>query len=621
MTPIDWYLLGSCGLDIHTKDGDTVPKSSITGENTCLAKVALAVSAVAALLTIALLLSIFLRPNFALWQGRPVAREILVEAPVCREIEKAGTPLGVAEEYTFLVDESLTRDTHLAFYTVHQYVDVYIDGEHIYSLKPSEAQQVKTIGSNWSILPIYREDAGKEVRVEIIPVYESFRDREVQFLLGSQLEIYVARLKKDLPQLILAVVAISVGFVFLSTAIYNLFRKHRSEGLISLGLVSVVIGLNRLSDTRFSPFLLGDKPIFLFYITACSMMIGLMVLIHSMRHRFNPVSSRLLDLLGIGAGAVCIGLLLLQVFGGVDLRQSYPVIHITLLIGIAVLAGNTIYERLKYPQNQDNLLSGKASLLLAAGLLADFVTFYRMGNSSQLVFTLLAMLLFILLSGSKMIAHYFKQEKLLAEQYKILAETERKLTESRIETMISQIRPHFIYNTLGSVEQLCELQPELAASLVHEFSCYLRGNLDEMDNPAPIPLSRELEHVRHYVRIEQVRFPDMEVEFDIHCDDFLIPALTIQPLVENAIKHGLMKLPQGGTVRVSTYETTTHYCVRVDDNGVGFDPGAPMDSGKHVGLKNARGRIETMCRGTLTVESAPGMGTHVLISIPKEAKV
>ena len=135
---------------------------------------------------------------------------------VCREIEKADTPLGVTEVYTFTISDTLTMDTHLAFYTVHQYADVYLDGQPIYSLGPSPEQTVKTIGSNWSFLPIYREDVGKEIRVEITPVYESIRNRKVEFLLGSRLKIYTNRLKQDLPQLALSVLSILVGIVFSS---------------------------------------------------------------------------------------------------------------------------------------------------------------------------------------------------------------------------------------------------------------------------------------------------------------------------------------------------------------------------------------------------------------------
>ena len=193
-----------------------------------------------------------------------------------------------------------------------------------------------------------------------------------------------------------------------------------------------------------------------------------------------------------------------------------------------------------------------------------------------------------------------------------------QLTESRISTMMSQIRPHFIYNTLGSIDQLCSVDPGKARELVHNFAKYLRGNFGELDNPKPILMSQEMEHVRHYISIENVRFPDMTFSFEMNSDDFHIPALTVQPIVENAIKHGLMKLSKGGTIRVVSYETESHYCVSVEDDGVGFDTDVLLDERKHVGIRNIRGRLKAMVNGTLEIKSRDGVGTTVLIKIPKE---
>ena len=193
-----------------------------------------------------------------------------------------------------------------------------------------------------------------------------------------------------------------------------------------------------------------------------------------------------------------------------------------------------------------------------------------------------------------------------------------QLTESRMSTMISQIRPHFIYNTLGSIEQLCVIDPKKAGELVHNFAKYLRGNFGELDNPKPILMSQEMEHVHYYVSIEKVRFPDMKFVFEMNSVDFHIPALTIQPIVENAIKHGLMKLQKGGTVKVVSYETETHYCVLVEDDGAGFDTSVLLDEREHVGIRNIRARLQAKVNGTLEIESTVGVGTKVLITIPKE---
>ena len=198
---------------------------------------------------------------------------------------------------------------------------------------------------------------------------------------------------------------------------------------------------------------------------------------------------------------------------------------------------------------------------------------------------------------------------------------EAELKESRVAIMLSQIQPHFIYNTLGTIERMCLKDPQKANELVRNFSLYLRGNFSELDSITPIRFAEELKHVEHYANIEKVRFPDMNIEYEIEATEFVLPALSVQPLVENAIKHGLMRLETGGTVAIRSYETPTHFCVSVTDDGVGFDPDLPIDEKKHVGLRNIRGRLNAMVDGELILESKPGVGTKAVIMIPKEVTV
>ena len=595
-----------------------MPDSNREAKSTTrLSKLSVILPAVAGVMLLVLLAFLCVTANFEVQRSRVGEGFSSVSDYVCREVENADAPIGIVKEYTFTINESLEKDTSLAFYTVHQYVEIYIDGQLVYDMKPCGGSFIKTIGSNWMMIPLYREDAGKEICVNIIPVYESFRNREVEFLVGSKFSICVDRLHQDWPQLLLSTMAIFVGIVFICIAVYKLFNKRSDGGLASLGLFSVMVGLWRMTDLRFTPFLVPEKPILMFYTSVAMLMIGMVPLIKSMERRFNKVSQHILDWYCIAAASVCMMQLLLQIFGGVDLRENIYITHLIIAAGSIVLVGNVVYDRVKYPQNQNDTIIKKAPLILVVGVLVDIVAFYVRGTSSGLLFSLMAILIYIMITGVNLMFHYIEQEKQLAKKNRILAENERQLAESRISTMISQIRPHFIYNTLGSIEQLCELQPETAAKLVHSFSHYLRGNFSELNNPAPIRLSQEIEHIRYYVSIEQIRFPDIEIKFDLRTDDFLLPALSVQPLIENAIKHGLMKLPSGGVVTVSSYEMDTHYCVSVEDNGAGFDTSILLDERKHIGLRNIRCRVETMCDGTLMVESTPGVGTKVVISIPK----
>ena len=196
---------------------------------------------------------------------------------------------------------------------------------------------------------------------------------------------------------------------------------------------------------------------------------------------------------------------------------------------------------------------------------------------------------------------------------------EKEQIKLQFAATISQIQPHFVYNSLSVIAALCEEDPKLAAEAANTFSDYLRENIDFAGKDKPVTFAEELKHIKTYIWLEQLRFPNkLKVEYDIKCTDFYIPALSVQPLVENAVKHGICKTRSGGTVTISSYEDQCFYTITVSDDGVGFDPSKTINDGKqHVGIENARFRIREMSDGHLNIQSEPGKGTKVTIKLPK----
>lgn len=206
-----------------------------------------------------------------------------------------------------------------------------------------------------------------------------------------------------------------------------------------------------------------------------------------------------------------------------------------------------------------------------------------------------------------------------ADIEKALVEKELALSESNNSLVLSQIQPHFLYNALTSIYRLCDVKPEAAKEAVSDFSKYLRGNLDSVKQTKMISFAEELRHLQAYLSLEKIRYGDyLEICYDIGASEFFLPPLTVQPLVENAVNHGISDLPDGGCVTVSTRETADCYEIRVSDNGVGFDPTAqPSDDRSHIGISNVRSRLHILCNGTLDIVSAPASGTTAIIKIPK----
>ncbi|MDD3409529.1 MAG: histidine kinase [Eubacteriales bacterium] len=212
-----------------------------------------------------------------------------------------------------------------------------------------------------------------------------------------------------------------------------------------------------------------------------------------------------------------------------------------------------------------------------------------------------------------------QQEHITDEKLRAAA-LETKLTESRTAIMLSQIQPHFLYNALAAIKQLCDEDPQAAKHATSEFADFLRGNMGSLTQTRPISFDMELAHTKNYLTLEQYRFQDrLCIVYDIGPTLFRLPTLTLQPIVENAVRYGVTKRERGGTVTIMTREEPDCYRVIVKDDGVGFDPYATKEDGRtHVGIDNVKDRLAKMVGGTLEIASVPGSGTTATITIPKE---
>ena len=205
-----------------------------------------------------------------------------------------------------------------------------------------------------------------------------------------------------------------------------------------------------------------------------------------------------------------------------------------------------------------------------------------------------------------------------------LKKLEEELQLSRISNFTSQMQPHFLYNTLGSIQEVMLEDPEYASELLGDFAVHLRSCIRAMSADKPIPFSQELNNIKAYVNIEKMRFGEkLRIVYDIQTDGFDILPLSVQPLVENAIRHGIYgRGPAGGTVKVSTRETGDAWVIEVEDDGVGFDIETNMtdhaERKDHTGLKNITFRLKAVMGGKVDICSEKGKGTKAVISLPRE---
>lgn len=270
-----------------------------------------------------------------------------------------------------------------------------------------------------------------------------------------------------------------------------------------------------------------------------------------------------------------------------------------------------IFENLRHKLPAAKMLS-----LISFGVLPIFTIAFLMPLQSYSYLYVAVFLDLILIYGTVQ----SKRGVELARKSAELAEQNQKLLEQKTQIMISQIQPHFLYNTLTAIYQLCDLEPQTAKRMILSFSSYLRANMDSIKSTAPIPFEKELAHTKTYLEIELVRFGDiLNVEYDIAVTDFEIPALTLQPLVENAVKHGIRSREDGGTVTISTRREDGTVYVSVRDDGMGFDTSAQKQDGRsYVGIDNTRSRLQLLANAELIIESEIGVGTTATIVLENQ---
>jgi two-component system LytT family sensor kinase len=204
----------------------------------------------------------------------------------------------------------------------------------------------------------------------------------------------------------------------------------------------------------------------------------------------------------------------------------------------------------------------------------------------------------------------------------VLAEQERRVAQAELRALRAQISPHFLYNALAAVAANIHEDPEVAREQLTDFAEFTRYLF--RDGRSYVALAEEVEHVLRYLRLEQARFPgllDVQVEVDPETRDAIVPTMSLQPLAENAIRHGVRR-PGGGTITIRAVATGDHVELSVTDDGVGFAPGRAdlqrSAAGGGIGLANVDGRLRSTFgeQYGLRIESAPGVGTTVAMTVP-----
>ncbi len=327
----------------------------------------------------------------------------------------------------------------------------------------------------------------------------------------------------------------------------------------------------------------------------------------------NPKHGLISNIVLVGYTAVIAAIFVLSAIGFSDLYSCKPLSHAAFTLCSMILC---VCMTREIKANKDATHALFTLIPITAALVFDALNAYLgFANFTLLEFGTVLALAYQIVNLVIDMRRQYKE----AIHYQQL---QKELYESRVAIMVSQIQPHFLYNSLSSIAMMCTIDPETAQEATVTFADYLRGNMDSLKQKTPVPFTKELEHLKKYLYIEKLRFgKKLNIVYDIQSDAFVLPQLSVQPLVENAVKHGISRKRGGGTLTIATRETEDSFEVIVSDDGNGFDTTEVKNDGRsYIGMDNVRRRIKEMCGGSVRIESKIGEGTVATVVLPKEGQ-
>ncbi len=532
---------------------------------------------------------------------------------------------------TVTVTGHFTRDIPenqgLMLYLRHLNAELEVDGERLLTQQPNDAlpRSLPSGGRMWRTVLSPGITTRSEITLTLSGVYRQismrrYDDALSHLMMGSEGGLYRLVLRTQGPTLLLALFIISIGLVLLAfSVLYRVWRKPRLQCVLFSSCFAVLGGLWMLFNTlgRYAPLMLPNPGLCDTLPQLCLCLMAVTAGLYA-RAMLQTRARHVVSVSLAVATVFTLTALLLQLLDVCDLHQLQFLSLLVIMLCTGVDFTCLFYELLRYRREERSALYVTLAFMPSALCGVIDTVLFALGAAPEfslfgygLPITLLLQLFYLL--------------RYIQETAKVMRRTqqlENQLKQSRISTMLSQIKPHFLYNVLNAISGLCVTDPLKADEAIMLFSTYLRANLNSIDNDALVSFERELEHVKSYVQLEQMRYGErLHVQYDIDCTDFVLPTLSLQPLVENAIRHGIAEKPEGGTVWVSTRRAEGGVCITVTDDGIGFDSESAEQPGS-VGLRNIRQRLQYLCSADLSVQSAVGHGTTATIFFPdvKEGK-
>ncbi len=514
-------------------------------------------------------------------------------------------------------DDYMVGDA-LCIRTAQQELSVYARGELIYEYKRDFSDVWgKSAVSRWNIIAL--DEEYESITLRLTTPYESYYNYKNIIIYGNTLDITEYIVARSIPAVTISMIAIVAGVaVALCCMAMSNMKENREISYFCLVLVLAGIWSFGESNHIFYYFVPMHIERFITFVAVYLMPVFLFM---SIAEWMKGCERKIFYVLGLVSAFVAMAAVTLQLLEVLDLIEVLIFSHILLVFGLLLFL---IYlGKLLLRNNDRRYKYSLIGLIILVLFIFIEVGIFVFGAYAYLSTPIRVTLVFIaIFAVAYLIKYAFAMQRNLFE-------IKESLERSRVELLSSRMKPHLIQNTLLAIQELCYVEPIKAVDAIGSLSKYLRTTFSLTSDKKMISFTSELEYIHAYIEIQKICYGD-EVNFieDIEVEDFYIPTMTLQPIVENAVKHGIRKKIGVGHVRLSTTMQGDNVMVTISDDGVGFDNGKEIlnslkriDSDRGMIIRtsseNIYYRLKYLAHASLDIKSEVGIGTTVTIVLPK----
>ncbi|MCR5121133.1 MAG: histidine kinase [Ruminococcus sp.] len=389
-------------------------------------------------------------------------------------------------------------------------------------------------------------------------------------------------------------------------------RRNKIEGVQYVWAVTGLVFTLTLLENLEKWCDVYDKPVWILYFKAAVAYLTHPLLIIMQLYFIAPVKRKLLLLIPYFVDAVFVVADLFglhNIYGYRDDHHFAPGdLHVLPAVVLCFYMILLMYYSLRFIQQKD----------YSRGVLVIFVSFSSMAATLLEYWNIIPGHTTEIAVIEILIYYFYLAAVGYSKTQKTLYESKLELERQRNKLLVMQMQPHFIFNALATIQSLCYTDSNAAAECIEVFGDYLRANIDSIASEDLIEFESELKHIDHYIQLEKAS-TDIPfcVIYELNIRNFSIPALTVQPIVENAIKHGALTRRDGsGFVKIKTEETDEDIIITVTDNGKGAALTTKQKEHKSVSTENVRKRLALQCGGSLDISISEN-GAVSVIRIPK----